>query len=393
MLKVGFIGLGNVSNDHVLGYLDSEEAEIVAVCDVDQDAGRRWLERWSQPQAKLYHNHETMLENEALDIVEILTPHHLHCPLAVSCAEAGVRGVSVQKPMAQRLHECDQIIESCQRNGVKLRVYENFLFYPVYERAKALIEEGIIGEPMSIRVHTMGGVREGAPWPIFWDPNSWRMDLERSGVGPLVGDDGFHKFSLAYWFMGREYEKIGAWIDADTPLDAPAMIRARFKSAAGDPRYAQLDFSFSPRMALPCDFWLDDFVEIFGEKGVMWINQCSGGKDRDYFKALDMSGSPAFPPIAVFVDGKVTTYLDDVPPESRNWSSSFVNATRHFVQAVQNGGRPVFTGEEGREITRCVMAAYVSAQEQRDVYLEEITTEAEQNREFEIKTNFCNTGD
>ena len=49
MLKVGFIGLGNVSNDHVLGYLDSEEAEIVAACDVDQDAGRRWLERWSQP--------------------------------------------------------------------------------------------------------------------------------------------------------------------------------------------------------------------------------------------------------------------------------------------------------------------------------------------------------
>jgi hypothetical protein len=57
---------------------------------------------------------------------------------------------------------------------------------------------------------------------------------------------------------------------------------------------------------------------------------------------------------------------------------------------VQKGGWPVLTGEEGKEITRCVMAAYVSAQEQRDVYLEEITTEAEQNREFEIRTNFCN---
>ena len=45
--------------------------------------------------------------------------------------------------------------------------------------------------------------------PIFWDPNSWRMDLERSGVGPLVGDDGFHKFALARWFMEREYEKVG----------------------------------------------------------------------------------------------------------------------------------------------------------------------------------------
>lgn len=391
MLRVGFIGLGNVSNYHVLGYLDTEEAEIVAVCDVDREAGRRWLERWDQPQAKLYQRHEAMLEKERLDIVEILTPHHLHCSLAVSCAEAGVQGVSVQKPMAERLQECDRIIDSCRRNGVKLRVYENFLFYPVYERAKALVEQGVIGDPMSMRVHTMGGKREGGPWPIFWDPKSWRMDLERTGVGPLVGDDGFHKFSLARWFMGRDFEKIGAWIDAETPLDAPAMIRARFKSGADRPRYAQLDFSFSPRMALPCDFWLDDFVEIFGERGVMWINQCTGGSDRDYFKACEMSGSPAFPPIAVFVDGKVTTYLEEVPPESRGWSSSFVKATRHFVQAVKEGGRPVFTGEEGREITRCVMAAYVSAQEQRDVYLDEITAEAERKRAFEIRSNFCNT--
>ena len=390
MLRVGFIGLGTVSNDHVLGYLDSEEARITAVCDVDQEAGRRWLERWDQPQARLYQDHAVMLEKEALDIVEILTPHHLHCSLAVDCAEAGVKGLSVQKPMAQRLQECDQIIESCERNGVKLRVYENFLFYPVYTRAKALIEQGVIGELMSIRVNTMGGLREGAPWPIFWDPNSWRMDLERSGVGPLVGDDGFHKFSLARWFMEREFEKISAWIDADTPLDAPAMIRVRFKDEGNRPKYAQLDFSFSPRMALPCDFWLDDFVEIFGEKGVMWINQCTGGNDRDYFKALQMSGSPAFPPIAVFVDGKVTTYLEEAPTDSSYWSTSFVDCTRHFVEAVKNGERPIFTGEEGREITRCVMAAYVSAQEGRDVYLDEITTQAEQNGEFEIRTNFCN---
>jgi predicted dehydrogenase len=390
VLKVGFIGLGNVSSEHVLGYLDSEEAQIVAVCDIDEDAGKRWLERWDQPQATLYQDHAAMLEKETLDIVEILTPHHLHCPLAISCAEAGVKGVSLQKPMAPRLHECDQIIDSCKRNSVKLRVYENFLFYPVYEYAMSLLCQDAIGEPISIRVNTMGGVREGAPWPIFWDPNSWRMDLERSGVGPLVGDDGFHKFALARWFMEREYEKVGAWIDADTPLDAPAMIRARFKSDAGDHKYAQIDFSFSPRMALPCDFWLDDFIEIVGEKGVMWINQCTGGKDRHYFKALEMSGSPAFPPIAVFADGRVTTYMDDIPPESRSWSSSFINCTRNFLQVVQNGSRPVLTGEEGKEITRCVMAAYVSAQEQRDVYLDEITTEAEQNREFEIRTNFCN---
>ena len=143
-------------------------------------------------------------------------------------------------------------------------------------------------------------------------------------------------------------------------------------------------------MALPCSFWLEDFVEIFGEKGVMWINQCTGGKDRAYFQACNMSGNPAFPPIAVFVDGEVTTYMEEVPPEKRSWSSSFVGATRHFVEAVRDDSRPVFSGEEGREITRYIIAAYLSAQEERDVYLDEITTQAELDREYEIKGNFCN---
>ena len=309
MLKVGFIGLGNVSNDHVLGYLDSEEAQIVAVCDVDEDAGQRWLERWNQPQAKLYKNHEAMLEKETLDIVEILTPHHLHCALAVSCAEAKVKGVSVQKPMAPRLEECDQIINSCKRNGVKLRVYENFLFYPVYEYAMYLLCQGAIGEPISIRVHTMGGIREGAPWPIFWDPKSWRMDLERSGVGPLVGDDGFHKFALARWFMEREYEKIGAWIDADTPLDAPAMIRARFKSAAGDPRYAQTRFLVLAPHGAPVRLLARRLCRNRRRR----VASCGStsvraAKTEPTSKRSEMSGSPAFPPIAVFADGRVTTY-------------------------------------------------------------------------------------
>ena len=47
------------------------------------------------------------------------------------------------------------------------------------------------------------------------------MDLNKSGVGPLVGDDGFHKFSLARWLMGLDIEKIGAWIDPDTFLMRP----------------------------------------------------------------------------------------------------------------------------------------------------------------------------
>ena len=143
-------------------------------------------------------------------------------------------------------------------------------------------------------------------------------------------------------------------------------------------------------MSLPCDFWLDDFVEIVGDRGIMWINQCSAAGDRILFRGNQMSESPVFPPIAVFVDGKVSTYLDDISPAERNWSTSFVASTKHFLQVLQEGGDPIYTGEEGKEITRYAMAAFVSAQEKRDVQLDEITSQEEKKGAFKITSNFCN---
>ena len=218
----------------------------------NEGAAREWLEKWNLPRARIYKNYEDMLEKEELDLVEILTPHHLHCPQAVKCAEAKVKGISLQKPMARNLRECDQIIEACKKNHVKLKLYENFVFYPVYLKAKELIDQDLIGELMSISINTMAGTRDGAVWSSFSAQESWRLDLKKSGVGPLVGDDGYHKFSLARWFMGRDLEKVGAWIDSTTPLDAPAFIRAKYKSLHEEgPKYAQIDFSVFYRSGDP----------------------------------------------------------------------------------------------------------------------------------------------
>jgi predicted dehydrogenase len=388
---VGFIGLGHISHENVLGYLDSPDARIVAVCSRTEETGRLWLERYGLAEAQYFPDAATMLASESLDIVEVLTPHHLHHEHVMRCAAAGVRGISLQKPMAIYLRDCEEMIAACRRNGAILKVYDNFVFYPVYLKAKELIDEGLIGSPISIRVNTMAGMRDGAPWPWPFSPDSWRADAKTSGTGPLVGDDGFHKFSLARWFMGRDLATIGAWIDPETPLDAPALIRGRFRRTPGEvARYAQIDFSFSPRMAIPFDFWLDDFVEIVGEGGIMWINQCSAAGNRALFPGNHMSESPVFPPIAVYRDGRVTTYLDDITPGERNWSTSFVGSTRHFIEVIRDGGIPIYTGEDGMEITRYAMAALVSAQLGRDVDLDEITVEAEAAGRFEITTNFLN---
>jgi predicted dehydrogenase len=391
MLRVGLIGLGQISNENVLGYLNSPDAKIVAVCSLNKAGAKKWLKRWRLSGVRWYEDYRAMLGCENLDLVEVLTPHHLHCEQAIACANARVKGISLQKPMAITLSECERIIEACRQNGVILKVYENFVFYPVYIKAKELIQQGLIGDLVSIRINTMVGLRAGAPLPWCFNPDAWRADLNASGVGPLVGDDGFHKFSLARWFMERDFEKVSAWIDSETLLDAPAFVRAKFRRQPGDgPKYAQIDFSFSPRMNLPCDFWLDEFVEIIGEKGIMWINQCSAAGDRKMFQGNQMSNSPVFPPIAVFIDGEVKTFLSDISPQERNWSSSFLASTKHFIQVLRDGGSPIYTGEDGMEVTRYAIAAHVSAETNCDVRLDEITAEAEREKRFEIKRNFCN---
>ncbi len=392
MLRVGFVGLGFISDEHVLGYIDNEDARIVAVADVDEEKGRAWLRKWKLPyDVELYTNFEDMLQREALDILEILTPHNLHCPMVLKAAEANVKNISVQKPMGLNLREANRMIEACRAKGVKLRVYENALFYPIYKKAKELIDGGLIGELLTMRSCTMVGIREGIEWPSAWSASSWRGNLATAGSGPLIGDHGFHRFSVVRWFMERDFEKVDCWIEPDTRLDAPAFIRAKFRTAPNEsPKYAQIDFSFSPRMSIPSNFWLDDFVEVVGDKGIMWINQCDAAGDREMYKEFEMSSSPVFPPIAVFIDGRVDTYLADISLTDRNWSTSFVASTRHFIKAIIEDEEPIHSGEDAMEIKRYIVASYLSAQERREIPIDQITLEAEERGALQLMTNFCN---
>lgn len=388
-LRVGLVGLGFISHENVLGYLHSPDAEIVSVCEPDEPKARHWLHTYGLDQVHYYHDDLSMSASEHLDIVEILTPPPLHHSQVVHYAEAGVRGISVQKPMATSLWQCQDMIDTCRRKGVSLKVYENFLFYPVFLRAKELLDSGIIGDPLSIRVNTLVGKRAGAKWPRLLVRDAWHANATFTaashqdpnpldGWDPLVADDGFHKFSLARWFIGRDIETIGAWINTKHPLGTPTFIRGQFQGTDDEPsRYAQLDFSSSTRMAIPFDIWLDDFVEIVAEGGVMWINQCSAAGDRALFAGNRMSDSPVFPPIALYRDGTVETYLTDISASDRNWSTSFVNSTRHFIRAVREGTGAVHSGEDGIEIMRYIIASLVSARVGHDVAVKDITVTTE----------------
>jgi predicted dehydrogenase len=353
-LRVGFIGTGRISDLHAIEYLQNERAELVAVCDVDAGIARSRAEAWGVPENRVFTDYHDLLAIKELDLVEILLPHHLHYQATLEAAAAG-KHISLQKPMALSVDEADKMIAAAKQAGVILKVFENFIFYPPVVRAKALIDTGEIGEPLTIRIKSNAATSPNA-WVVPLSAWAWRFDPKTCGGGPLVFDDGHHKFSLGWFFMGMA-EEVHAWVGA-TPIipgdttfctDSPAIISWKFPNN----RFGSLEVVYTPEMTVDSIYYAqDDRIEITGTKGVIWVT-------RGHGKMMDV------PPVILYKNQKVSTFSD----MEVDWKYSFINSTRHFIDAYFKGEPPSLTGEQGREILRFALAAQESARSGQSVRL------------------------
>lgn len=375
-LKFVLIGCGRISTLHVLGYENNPDAELYGVFDKDKKRAQEFAEKYGIK--KVYDSYEQVLQDPAVTAVELLVPHHLHCEMTVQACEAK-KHVSVQKPMALNLAECDTMIESAKKNGVKLKVFENFIFYPPYQLAKKMLDSGEIGDPVSIRykmntgslcsVNAPGaatraklagvdmdtlGLKETG-WKV--DPKSWawRMNDTLSGGGPLVFDDGYHKFSVIMHMFG-DVEKVFAWIDTTAVLpglyqDCPATVMWKHKSGK---QYGVMDIVDSKDMYIESKYYCcDERMEITGSRGIIWVTRCTA------------TMMPELAPVVMYKDGKTTEYWD-MPAD---WGDSFKNSTLDFIDALKNDREPVLCGERAREILKFSLAAIDSAKKKQEVYL------------------------
>ena len=253
MLRVGIIGTGRISDLHAIEYLQSERAQIVAVCDIDEESARRRAGEWGVPPARVFSNHHDLLALPDLDLVEILLPHHLHHPVTLDALAAG-KHVSVQKPMALTLAQADEMIAAAAAADKTLRVYENFIFYPPVVRARALIDAGEIGDPLTIRIKSNAGFSPTA-WHVPLAAWAWRFNPEICGGGPMLFDDGHHKFALAWHFMGLA-EQVHAWIGEmelmpGRVLDTPAIVSWKFPGN----RFGSLEVVYSPQLQIDTRYY------------------------------------------------------------------------------------------------------------------------------------------
>ena len=348
-LRVAFIGTGRISDLHAIAYRDNPNASLVALCDTDVELARSRAGAWGLAGALVTDDIDQLLARPDIDLVEILLPHHLHYPVAVKAIAAG-KAVSLQKPMCTTIEEADLLVDAVEASGLPFRVFENFIFFPPVVRARQLVEAGAIGDPLAIRIKSNSGTSATA-WEVPEGATRWRQARDQSGGGPLVFDDGHHKFALARHFMGNP-ESVHAYIGKtrtsdDVVLDAPAIVSFRFPGN----RVGSLEVVHSPELEIATRHYAqDDRVEITGTSGVLWIN-CGHGRLGDV------------PPVTVYRDGKLSVH-SDMPT---GWEQSFVMASRHLVDRLAAGMAADLSVRDARQVLRFALAAETSGQTGRPV--------------------------
>jgi predicted dehydrogenase len=147
---IGRTGRGDYGHGLDLAMMNQPKLEVVAVADADAGGRARAAARLGVERA--YADYRAMLEREKPRFVGV-APRWLdgHRDMILACAEHGVLGIFCEKPLAPDLASCDAIVNACERAHVKLAMAFQTRYSPRYERIKAMIADGAIGEVLELR--------------------------------------------------------------------------------------------------------------------------------------------------------------------------------------------------------------------------------------------------
>ena len=145
---------------HVASLAHLPNVDLVGYCDLVpellEDFKENWGARW--PNANPYTSHREMLDKERLDILGVAAGDNVHATIAVDAANAGVKGIYVEKPMATSLEDADRMIKACEDNGVAFSVDHTKRWSPLHHKVRDTVRSGAIG-PLRTIVATLGGAR------------------------------------------------------------------------------------------------------------------------------------------------------------------------------------------------------------------------------------------
>lgn len=191
-IKFAVVGCGSIGKRHI-AVLDAEPlAEIVAICDVDE---KKCIELSALYQnIPYYTNYEKMLSEIRADVINVVTPHALHAPMAIQAAEHKFN-VLVEKPMALTTADCHAMNEAAVKNGVKLWVVKQNRHNVPVKLAKDAIDRGMLGKLFMVKCDILWNRYQG-----YYDESPWRG--KKAQEGGALFTQASHFIDLLVWWCG-----------------------------------------------------------------------------------------------------------------------------------------------------------------------------------------------
>ncbi|WP_445191692.1 Gfo/Idh/MocA family protein [Sphingomonas sp. Tas61C01] len=153
--------------------------------------------------------------DERAEFVAIVTPNHLHAPVAIAALEAGFP-VLTDKPLTDTIEAATAFVAAAARTGGLVGVTHTYAAYPMVRQARALVAGGGLGAVRRVAVrYTQGWL--GRAEDTVGKQAAWRIDPARSGLAGAFGDIGTHAFNLVETITGEAMERIAADLRAALP--------------------------------------------------------------------------------------------------------------------------------------------------------------------------------
>lgn len=241
-LRMGMVGGGEgafIGAVHrVVATLD-QQVELVAGCfSRDPENTRRTGASLYLDPARCYASYEAMADREKalppeqrIDFVSIVTPNHMHFPIAKKFLETGFH-VVCDKPMTYSAEEAAELVRLVERSGRVFALTHNYTGHPLVRHARELFRSGALGTVRKVIVEYLQDFLMVPHEKLGQKQAAWRTDPAQSGAGGTLGDVGSHCLNLLEYVTGDPVAELCADRSTflpDRALDEDVNMLLRFR--------------------------------------------------------------------------------------------------------------------------------------------------------------------